>query len=40
VSVASLNQRVAVNTLNAGTYLLQVMDKSNNIVATNKFLKQ
>ncbi len=40
VPVSSLNQRVAVGTLSAGTYLLQVMDRSNNIVAFTKFLKQ
>ncbi|TKK68548.1 T9SS type A sorting domain-containing protein [Ilyomonas limi] len=38
--VSSLNQRIAVGTLNAGTYLLQVVDKNNNVVATTKFLKQ
>jgi hypothetical protein len=40
VPVSSFSQRIAVTTLNAGTYLLQVMDKNNNIVATTKFLKQ
>jgi len=40
VAVSSLSQRVNVSTLNTGTYLLQVMDKNNNIVATTKFLKQ
>jgi hypothetical protein len=40
LAVSSLNQRVNVSQLNTGTYLLQVMDRSNNIIATTRFLKQ
>jgi len=40
VPVSSLNQRIAIGALNTGTYLLQVTDKNNNVIATTKFLKQ
>lgn len=40
VALTSVNQRINVGTLTAGTYMLQVLDKSNNLVATSRFLKQ
>ncbi len=40
VTISSFNQRINVSMLTTGTYLLQIADKNNNIIATTKFLKQ
>ena len=40
VPVSSSDQRVPVAILNTGTYLLQLADRNNNIIAATKFIKQ